>query len=182
MAEKMKNKSVLREWVESIVIALAIALVIRTFIIEAFKIPSGSMRPTLEVGDRIFVNKFIYRFQEPQRGNIVVFRYPLNPKRYFVKRLAAVGGEVIELKNGNIVINSVVIKKPEIFEKNYYYNQGEKGAQDKGVKVPPDYFFFLGDNSANSKDSRYWGYVPRKYIIGKAFLRFWPLWRVGLVR
>ena len=87
MAEKMKNKSVLREWVESIVIALAIALVIRTFIIEAFKIPSGSMRPTLEVGDRIFVNKFIYRFQESQRGDIVVFRYPRKPQDYFIKRL-----------------------------------------------------------------------------------------------
>ena len=90
---------------ESIVIALAIALAIRTFIIEAFKIPSGSMKPTLEVGDRIFVNKFIYRFKEPQRGDIVVFRYPLDPKRYFVKRLAAVGDEIVKLENGNIVIN-----------------------------------------------------------------------------
>ena len=182
MAEKMKVKSVVREWVESIVIALVAALVIRTFIIEAFKIPSGSMRPTLEVGDRIFVNKFIYRFEEPQRGDIVVFRYPLNPKKYFVKRLAAVGGEVIKLENGSIIINGVVIKKPEIFEKTYYYNKGKYGAQDNGVKVPAKHFFFLGDNSAYSKDSRFWGYVPRKYIVGKVFLRFWPLWRVGLVR
>jgi signal peptidase I len=176
-----KVKKVIKEWVESIVIALLCALFIRTFVVEAFKIPSGSMKPTLEVGDRIFVNKFIYKFKEPQRGDIVVFRYPEDPKRYFIKRLAAKGGEEVEIREGNLIINGKVVKYPEIFQKIYYYNRGKYGAVGKKVKVPPGYYYFLGDNSAFSKDSRFWGFVPREYIVGKAFFRFWPLWRIGLI-
>ena len=180
--EKVKNKSWLREWIESIVVALVIAFFIRGFIVEAFKIPSGSMIPTLEIGDRIFVNKLIYRFKEPQRGDIVVFKYPEDPKRYFVKRLVGVGNDVVEIKDGNIIINGKIIDKPPIFQKVYYYNRGKYGAYGEKIKVPARHFYFLGDNSMVSKDSRYWGFVPRKYIVGKAFVRFWPLWRVGLLR
>ncbi|MDP8234037.1 MAG: signal peptidase I [Candidatus Saelkia tenebricola] len=182
MAKEIRKKHVAREWAESIVIALLAALVIRTFIIEAFKIPSGSMKPTLEIGDRIFVSKFIYRYKEPQRGDIVVFRYPENPKKYFVKRLIAMGNEVVGIEDGNITIDGELVKNPEILQKFYYYNKGQYGLQDSEVQVPDENFYFLGDNSAFSKDSRYWGYVPRKNIVGKAFLRFWPLWRIGLVR
>ncbi len=172
----------IREWSESLIIALIVALSIRMFVVEAFKIPSGSMKPTLEIGDRIFVNKFIYKFQIPARGDIVVFRYPEEPKRYFVKRLVAVAGEKVEIKKGSITINGEIIKEPEIFKNTYYYNKGKYGIENNAVIVPDASFYFLGDNSAFSKDSRYWGYVPKKYIVGKAFLRFWPLWRVGLIR
>ncbi|MDD5613491.1 MAG: signal peptidase I [Candidatus Omnitrophica bacterium] len=180
MAQEKKHW--LREWSESILIALAIALFIRTFLVEAFKIPSGSMRPTLEVKDRIFVNKLVYRFSSPERGDIVVFKYTEDPKRYFVKRLAAVGNENIEIIDGNIVVDGDVVKVPDIFLEHYYYNRGRYGAQNKTVQVPDGHYYFLGDNSAFSQDSRYWGFVPDKYIVGKAFLRFWPLYRVGLVR
>lgn len=177
-----KTKSALREWLEAIPVAILAALLIRGFVIEAFKIPSGSMIPTLEIGDRIFVNKFIYRFREPRRGEIVVFKYPEDPKRYFVKRLVAKGGESVEIRNGNIYINGSLVVEPEIFQKIYYYNMGPYGEEGEVVRVPPGHYFFLGDNSASSKDSRFWGFVPKKYIVGKAFLRFWPLWRIGLLR
>ncbi len=179
---KEKKKHWLREWVESIVIALAVALFIRAFIVEAFKIPSGSMKPTLEIKDRIFVNKMVYRFNDIASGDIVVFRYPKDTKRYFVKRLIAKGGDEVGIKDGNIIVNGNILKEPDIFENNYYYNAAEYGAQDQIITVPENQYYVLGDNSAFSKDSRYWGFVPRKNIVGKVFVRFWPLWRVGLVR
>jgi len=181
MVEK-KKKHWVREWVESIVIALVVALFIRAFIVEAFKIPSGSMRPTLEIKDRIFVNKIIYRFDDIKAGDIVVFRYPKNPKRYFVKRLIAKGGDKVQIKDGNIIVNGELLKEPDIFKNNYYYNADKYGAQGQIIIVPEDQYYVLGDNSAFSKDSRYWGFVPRKNFVGKVFVRFWPLWRVGLVR
>lgn len=178
-----KIKKIIREWIEAILFAVIVVFgVIRPFIVEAYKIPSASMVPTLEVRDRIFVNKFIYRFKSPERGDIVVFRYTENPKKYFVKRLVAKGGEVVEIRNGNIIIDGKLITEPEVFQKNYYYNMGKYGASGMEIEVPEGNFYFLGDNSASSKDSRYWGFVPRKYIVGKAFLRFWPLRRVGLIR
>jgi len=88
----------------------------------------------------------------------------------------------VEIRDGNIYINGRLITEPEIFQKIYYYNMGTYGAEGKVVKVPQGHYFFLGDNSPSSKDSRFWGFVPRKYIVGKAFLRFWPLWRIGLLR
>jgi signal peptidase I len=181
MVEK-KRKHWLREWTESIVIALAVALFIRAFIVEAFKIPSGSMRPTLEVKDRIFVNKTAYRFDEIKSGDIIVFKYPKEPKRYFVKRLVAKGGDSLQIKDGNIIVNGEILKEPDIFSNNYYYNADKYGAQGQVIIVPEGQYYVLGDNSAFSKDSRYWGFVPRKNISGKVFFRFWPLWRVGLVR
>ncbi|MDP8253987.1 MAG: signal peptidase I [Candidatus Kaelpia aquatica] len=181
MVEK-KKKHWLREWIESIAIALVVALFIRTFIVEAFKIPSGSMKPTLEIKDRIFVNKMTYKFDDIKAGDIVVFRYPKEPKRYFVKRLVACGNDRVQIKDGNIIINGEILREPDIFKNNYYYNAEEYGPQGRAITVPENQYYVLGDNSAFSKDSRYWGFVPRKNIVGKVFLRFWPLWRVGLVR
>jgi signal peptidase I len=171
------------EWIKSLVPAIAIALFIRIFIVEPFKIPSGSMKPTLLVGDRIFVNKFIYRFKEPERGDIVVFKYPEDPKKYFIKRLAAKGGDVLVIKDGNLIVNGKPLEKPDAFKYIYYYNNmGRYGRDEKPIKVTKNHYFFLGDNSAFSKDSRYWGFVPDKYIVGKAFFRFWPPWRIGLLK
>ena len=99
-----KIKSEIREWLESLLIALVLALVIRAFVVQAFKIPTGSMRPTLLEGDRILVNKFLYKFKEPSRGDVIVFKYPEDKKKDFIKRLIAVGGETVEIKNGGIYI------------------------------------------------------------------------------
>lgn len=182
MNGERQKKSAIREWTESILIALILALLLRTFIVQAFKIPTGSMRPMLTEGDRILVNKFIYRFKSPQRGDIIVFKFPNEPKKDYIKRLVALGEEEVEIRNGNIVINDTLIEEPAIFKERYYYNRGEFGREDTKAKVPEGYFYVLGDNSASSKDSRYWGFVPRKNLIGKAFVIYWPLTRIGVIK
>ncbi len=189
-----KVKSEIREWAESIIIALILALLIRTFVIQAFKIPSGSMIPTFEIGDRIFVSKFIYgaripftdirlpALRQPQRGDIIVFASPETPKKDFVKRLIALEGETIEIKDGNILVNGKAIDGPDSVKSSYYYNRGDFGKEGSAVKIPEGYYFALGDNSANSRDSRYWGFVPKKNLIGKAILLYWPLQRMRVIR
>ena len=170
-----------RENLESILWAVAIALVIRTFIIAPFKIPSGSMRMTLIEGDRILVNKFIWRFRDPQRGEIIVFRFPENPKRPFIKRLAAISGDKVEIKEGQVFINGVP-EESEVMRSIFYYNQGEYGQEGKPTDVPAGNYFVLGDNSASSHDSRFWGFVPRKLLIGKAVCIFWPPNRIRILK
>ncbi len=179
--KRSKKKSVFREYVESILIAVILALIIRTFFVQAFKIPSGSMKPTLKEGDRILVNKLIYRFNEPERGSIVVFKYPLGPKKDFIKRLIATEGEVVQIKDGDIYIDGKLIKEP-VIKNIYYFNGGELSGENSSIVVPQESYFVLGDNSANSRDSRYWGFVPEKNMVGKAFVIYWPPRRIGLTK
>lgn len=192
MKEKLKTE--VREWTESIIIAVILALLIRTFVVQAFKIPSGSMIPTFKVGDRIFVNKFLYgakipftnmnlpAVREPRRGDIIVFISPEDPKKDFVKRLIATGGETVEIKDGKILINGQVVNDPSSIRSVYYYNDGDYGREGQAVRVPDNSYFVLGDNSSSSKDSRYWGFVQRKSILGKAVLIYWPLHRMKTIR
>jgi signal peptidase I len=192
-ARNSKNKSTIREWVESILIAFVLAMVIRTFIVQAFKIPTGSMRMTLIEGDAILVNKFIYgakipftdiRFPEitpPSRGDVIVFIFPQDTKKDFIKRIVGLPGETVEIKNGTIYIND----KPADNQKlspQYYYNRGDYGDLGKKIKIPDDQFFVLGDNSASSQDSRYWGFVPRRNLLGKAMVIYWPPNRIRLIK
>ena len=174
-------KQMIREWVETIVIALVLAMIVRTFVVAAFKIPTGSMKPTLLEGDKIFVSKFIYKFKAPERGDVVVFKYPEDPKKDYVKRLIAFGGETVEIKEGHVYVDGEKITMPHV-EQIYYRNSGTYGAKEAKIKVPEDSYYVLGDNSANSRDSRYWGFVPKKYMVGKAFLIWWPLNRIRLIR
>ena len=176
----MNKPSAVRENLESILWAVAIALLIRTFIMAPFKIPSGSMHPTLIEGDRILVNKFIYRVHPPRRGEIVVFRFPEDPKRAFIKRLIAMGGDTVEIRQGKLYVNDVLLDGGEVTARNYYYNQGPYGQEHQLVHVPPGSFYVLGDNSAASHDSRFWGFVPKRFLIGRAMCIFWPLprWRI----
>ncbi|MBL7081682.1 MAG: signal peptidase I [Candidatus Omnitrophica bacterium] len=189
--DKYKKKSLAREWIESIVIAFLLAMFIRTFIIQAFKIPSGSMRLTLIEGDRILVNKFIYGakipftnlrlpgIREPQRGDVVVFIYPKDRRRDFIKRLIATGGETVQIKDGKVYINGQALDNPKFAR--YYYNRGSYGEEENKIAVPVDSFYVLGDNSASSQDSRYWGFVPNNNLLGKAFLIYWPLHRIRII-
>lgn len=170
------------EWTQALVIAFIIAKLINIFLVQAFRIPSGSMRPTLMERDRIFVNKLIYRFKDPKRGDIVVFKYPEDEKTDFVKRLIALGGETVEIKDGDIYINGKLLEKPPIIKNIYYYNRGPYGEFDEKVKVPEGYYYVLGDNSESSKDSRYWGFVPKKNIIGRAFFIYWPIRRIRVLK
>ncbi|MCX5707693.1 MAG: signal peptidase I [Candidatus Omnitrophica bacterium] len=188
-----KKKTVLWEWVESILIAFVLAMVIRTFVIQAFKIPTGSMRMTLIEGDAILVNKFLYgakipfidhrlpAIRQPKRGDVVVFIFPGDTKKDFIKRLVGVEGDSVEIINGTIYVND----KPVIeagFNSNYYYNRGDFGEAGKKIVVPKDSYFVLGDNSASSQDSRYWGFVPKSNMLGKAILIYWPLNRIRLIK
>lgn len=187
------QKSNTREWIESILIAFVLAMFIRTFFIQAFKIPSGSMIPTLLVKDRLMVNKLRYGplipiinkripgFGEIERGDIIVFIYPEDRKRDFIKRLIAFEGETVEIKRGDIYINDELIETPKI-KNTYYYNKGQYGQFHQKIVVPEGHVFVLGDNSASSSDSRFWGFVPEKNIIGKAEFIYWPLSRLRFLK
>jgi signal peptidase I len=192
---KNRLKSEIREWAESIAIAFAIAVVLQTFVVQAFKIPSGSMIPTFNIGDRIFVNKFLYcaripfvsirlpimDVRVPKRGDIIVFQSPEDPKKDFVKRLIAFGGETVEIRDGKVLVDG---KPPAVdsIRTVFYYNAGDYGREGARVSVPEGCYYALGDNSANSRDSRYWGFIPRKNLIGKAVLIYWPLNRIRLIK
>jgi signal peptidase I len=179
--------------VESIIIAFILAMIIRAFLVQAFKIPTGSMRPTLLEGDIILVNKFIYgpkvpfsnwrlpALRQPKRGDVIVFQYPDNPQKDFIKRLVAFGGEEVEIREGSVYVNGKPLLGPE-FSARYYYNRGDFGQEESRVTVPKDSYFVLGDNSASSQDSRYWGFVPHKNLLGKAILIYWPLTRIRIIK
>jgi signal peptidase I len=177
--ETLKREA--KEWLHSIVVALILTLIIRTFVVQAFKIPSGSMRPTLLEGDKLFVNKYVYRFEPPKRGDIVVFKYPVEPKKDFIKRLIGLGGDTVEIRGGKVYVNGQMLDEPKVFNSITYYNHDPFGAPNEAVKVPQDAYFVLGDNSANSTDSRFWGFVPKRNLLGKAFFRWWPPKRMGVV-
>ena len=175
-------RAVVREYLESILIAVVLAAAIRTFIVQPFKIPTGSMRTTLMEGDRILVNKLIYRFTDPKRGDVVVFHFPHMPKKDYIKRCVGLPGDTVEIIQGHLRVNGDLLTSPEVFERFYYYNRGDYGQEGKALAVPEGHYFMLGDNSASSQDSRYWGFVPRRSIIGKATAIFWPVKRIGLIR
>lgn len=183
---KAKRKGVVREYAEAFIIAFIIALLIRTFLVQAFKIPSSSMEPTLLVGDHILVSKFIYgiripyigkkflTFHKPKRGDIVVFIYPEDPKKDFIKRVIATEGEEVQIKNREILINGVAIEdlwgvyreRKAPFIPSHFRPRDNYGPR----VVPANSLFVLGDNRDNSQDSRYWGFVDLSAVKGKAFI------------
>ncbi|NLJ38363.1 MAG: signal peptidase I [Candidatus Atribacteria bacterium] len=178
LPKETKKKSPLREAIETIVWSLVIALLIIQFVVQSFYIPSSSMEPTLVPGERVLVAKFYYRITEPQRGDIIVFRYPIDNRKNLIKRVIGLPGEKIKISNGMIYVNGEPLQGDK-FGRTYYdygfYGEGEK-------TVPEDSYFVLGDNSLNSDDSRFWGYVPRKNILGRAFLIYWPLTHITLLK
>jgi len=204
--EKKKKKSLVREYIEAIGIAILLALVIRTFVIQAFTIPSGSMMDTLLVGDYILVNKFLYGaevpftgwhlpgLRQPRRGDIVVFKYPLDEKRDFIKRIAAVPGDELIIRENQVLINGRPIRESYVkrgtagfVPPRYLSDRGfgepclaqaaavaEKYPDQFGpIVIPRGYYFVMGDNRDNSQDSRYWGCLKREHIRGKAFMIYW---------
>ena len=184
---QLKSKSTIREYTEAILIALLLALFIRTFVVQAFKIPSGSMLNTLLIGDHILVNKFIYGIKnpfsgntwipvtKPERGDIVVFRYPLNPSQDYIKRVIGTEGDQIEIKNKKVYVNG----EPQddsyaIFLDNKTLPPGGQPRDNMEPKtVPANSLFVMGDNRDNSYDSRFWNFVELKAVKGKAFIFYW---------
>lgn len=209
-----RAKKEVLEIVESLVVAIFLALLIRAFVIQAFSIPSGSMEPTLQVHDMLLANKFIYRIKSPQRGDVVIFKYPYEivPKRIlnfhlfafplpefisendefhlgfvnvykptflytwkdFIKRVVASEGQSVEIKEGKVFVNGKPLKEPYIKEEPAY-TWGPK-------TVPKNNILVFGDNRNNSQDGHVWGFLPLKYVRGKALLIYWPPRRMGLIR
>jgi len=182
-----KKKSTFREYAEAIIVALVLALFIRTFVVQAFKIPSGSMEPTLEIGDHILVNKFIYGvkipftsiqlfpLEKPKRGDVIVFIYPLDPSKDFIKRVAAVEGDAVKIVSKKLYINGVEVPDPHAFytEQSAFPGEVQKRDNFGPVAVPKGALFVLGDNRDRSLDSRFWGFVPLADVRGKAFIIYW---------
>jgi signal peptidase I len=210
--EIKKKKSFYKEWIEPFLIAAVVALFIRQFGVEAFKIPSGSMIPTLAIGDHLLVNKFIYgpripftdsrifTWKEPKRGEIIVFRYPENESKNFIKRVVGLPGDKIEIKNGKLFINDQPVpvtvvgeadgrgegtgrpyyRKPKLLEEQLgtvthelQYLRDQSGYDFGPVLVPKESVFVMGDNRDNSQDSRVWGWVKYNKILGRALVIYW---------
>jgi signal peptidase I len=207
--DTQKKKSFYKEWIEPFLIAAVVALFIRQFVVEAFKIPSGSMIPTLDIGDHLLVNKFIYgpripftdtrlfAWKEPKRGEIIVFKYPENESKNFIKRVVGLPGDKIEIKNGLLFINDQPVPVtglgvyeggdqgagypgPKLLEEQLgavnhkiLYLRDQSGYNFGPVLVPKDSVFVMGDNRDNSQDSRVWGWVNHNKILGRAFIIYW---------
>jgi signal peptidase I len=181
------KKSALRENVEAILLAIVLALFIRTFIVQAFKIPSGSMKETLLIGDHILVNKFLYgvklpfvsttiiAYKEPQRGDIVVFKFPDDPDKDFIKRVVGVAGDVVEGRDKKIFVNHEPLNHDYGIHKDSRIVPGNIQPRDNfgPLVVPEKSLFVMGDNRDHSYDSRFWGFVNLKAVRGKAFLIYW---------
>jgi signal peptidase I len=182
-----KSKSTFREYAEAIGMALLLALFIRTFIVQAFKIPSGSMIPTLQIGDHILVNKLSYGirvpfledyvvdFSKPKRGDVVVFIFPEDRSKDFIKRVIGVAGDEVQIRGKKVLINGKEIDDPHAhFEGDDPQTAGLSNRDDYGPRtVPENHIFVMGDNRDRSYDSRFWGYVNLDEVRGKAFLIYW---------
>lgn len=193
---KLPKTNIIMEYVDSGFIAIILALVIRTLFLQAFKIPSGSMESTLLIGDHLLVNKFVYgttvpftdkrilKIRDPRRGDIIVFKYPENPRRDFIKRCVGVPGDVIEVRDKVLYVNQLPqtegyttfrdmkILPPFISPRDNY----------GPVSVTANHFFMMGDNRDFSADSRFWGMLPQELIKGKAWVIYWPLLRWRVIR
>ena len=181
------KKSNLRENIEAIILAIILALFIRTFIIQAFKIPSGSMKNTLQIGDHILVNKFIYGvklpyfntkiipYKKPQREDIIVFKFRQDPKKDFIKRTIGIPGDVIEIRNKKVYVNQKPLEQDyTIYTDLHIIPKAMQPRDNFGpVTVPENSFFVMGDNRDKSYDSRFWGFVNLKDVKGKAFIIYW---------
>jgi len=169
---KKRKKSMLRELLETVISAGIIAFIIITFIGQVTVVRGASMEPTLHDRERLIANKISYRFESPERGEIIIFRPPLEIKRNYIKRIIGVPGDKVEIANGEIFLND------ERLEESYVKNGSHENMSP--TIVPGNSFFVLGDNRPNSSDSRYWGFVPRKNVVGRAWLVFWPLNRIRM--
>lgn len=188
-----EKKTWYREWSEALIVAVILALIIRTFLFQAFKIPSGSMLDTLLIGDHLLVNKFIYgtqipfmddsylKMRDPERGDVIVFEFPDDEgksyfeRRDFIKRVIGTPGDLIEIKAKKVYVNGAVYDLPQEVHKDNQVIPPVAGPRDFAgpIKVPADSYFVMGDNRDYSFDSRFWGFVHKSKIKGLAFIKYW---------
>ncbi|HEV3076603.1 MAG TPA: signal peptidase I [Thermoanaerobaculia bacterium] len=193
MSNETTPKPVVREYLEALLIAVIFATFARTFVFQAFKIPSGSMEENLLIGDHILVNKFIYGprpsalerallpFRDVRRGDVVVFRWPVDPSRDFIKRAVGLPGDVVKLVDKHLYVNGKLVgdegytyhSDPVTYPRGPAQGPGHSRDNFGPVRVPPDSYFCLGDNRDNSHDSRFWGVVPASHLKGRAFVVYW---------
>ena len=194
----MIGKGKCKEFIVDVIIpALILALLIRTFVVQAFKIPSESMVPTLQIGDHLFVCKFSYgikvpfidktllKWNSPKRGEIIVFRYPEDPKRDFIKRVIGLSGENFQVVNKEIYINSIHLIEPYKIHNDFYPSATQFSPRDnweKSKTILSNKVFVMGDNRDSSLDSRFWGQLDINMIKGKALFIYWPPWRIGTIK
>lgn len=164
-----------RTWVRDIFFAALTAVLIVVFVVQPVKVEGTSMQPRLSDQERIFVNKFVYHFSAIDRGDIIVFWYPKDPSKSFIKRVIGLPGEEVEIRAGVVYINGRALEEPYV--PPAYFDYGFLGPET----VPPDSYFVLGDHRNSSNDSRNWGTVPTRNIFGKAIFRYWPVSRIGLI-
>lgn len=189
----MKRGKLFREYYEAILVAVIFTLFARTFVAQAFKIPTGSMEDNLLIGDHLFVNKFIYAphwntplhallpYRDVRPGDVVVFKYPQEPRRDFIKRTVAVGGQSVEIEGKRLRVDGqaennpyAVFKDPQVYPDSPFLHPSLRHRDHFGpYTVPPGYVFCMGDNRDNSYDSRFWGPVPREYMKGRALFIYW---------
>jgi signal peptidase I len=186
------KKSTTREYVESIIIAVILALFIRTWVVQAFKIPSGSMENNLLIGDHLLVDKFVFSptasslerallpVRDVKRGDVIVFKYPVEPERDFIKRVIGLPGETLEVKRKVVYINGQPLTEPYVHFLRPLSGPGSEGGEPGDVRddygpvtVPMGQYFAMGDNRDNSADSRFWGFLPGDYVKGKALMVYW---------
>ncbi len=189
VSDTNKKKSTLREYIEAFAIAILLAIIIRTFIIQAFKIPSGSMLPTLQVGDHLLVSKFIYGvkipirgttlipIKVPERNDVIVFKYPQDRSVDYIKRVIGLPGEKLKIINKQVYINGKPIEDPYAHYMSEVIIPDNPRDNLSTVTIPEGKFFVMGDNRDNSHDSRFWGVVDQKDILGKAFIIYWS-WNI----
>ena len=184
---KSKSKGIVREYAEAIIIAVILALFIRAFVVQAFKIPSGSMKTTLLVGDHILVNKFIYgiklpvvdrdlvRFGNPNHGDVIVFRYPLDTSKDFIKRVIGLPGDTIQIQDKQVFRNGQLMQEPHARHTDPRILSAGVSPRDNfgPIVVPEHAVFVMGDNRDESYDSRFWKFVDRSAVLGKAFVIYW---------
>lgn len=186
-AQPVKKKHIIREYAESIIVAVILALIIRTFIVQAFKIPSGSMEDTLAIGDHILVSKFIYgtkipftdqryiKLRDPKRGDVIVFEYPEDPSKDFIKRVIGLPGDEVRVVMKKVYVNGKPFEIPQEVHKESEVIPAAQNPRDNfgPVKVPANSYFVMGDNRDRSYDSRFWGFVKNEQIKGLAFIKYW---------
>ena len=184
---KIKTKSKIRECVEAILWALFLYLIIKTCLVQSFKIPSSSMEDTLLIGDFLLVNKFVYGIRipftdlrlpavrDPERGDVIVFKYPIDPSLDFIKRVIGVPGDEIQIVDKQVYINGIPYRNQHEMHKDNQILPAEAEVRDNfgPIRVPEDSYFVMGDNRDNSHDSRFWGFVNKTNLVGKAIIKFW---------
>lgn len=172
MEERKENA--IWEFIKVIVVSLAIVLPVRTYVAQPFIVSGASMEPNFHNGEYLIIDELTYEFRPPERGEVVVFRYPLNPSEFFIKRIVGLPKETVEIKSGKIFIGGAAFEEP-------YLSDSLKTAPDIKIMLDDGEYFVLGDNRAHSSDSRFWGALPQEKIMGRALLRLWPIARAGIV-